>query len=80
MREFQLSPLLIGCMFVVQGGCYGISAPLWGYTCDRKPPKMVSFIGSFLIAVGFLLIGPVPILHLKKSIGLIIGALVLHGT
>ena len=39
----------------------------------------MSLIGGVLIAVGFSLIGPIPIFPFKKSIGLIIGSLVLHG-
>eukprot|EP00095_Tigriopus_kingsejongensis_P003951 maker-scaffold79_size400133-snap-gene-1.9 protein:Tk03951 transcript:maker-scaffold79_size400133-snap-gene-1.9-mRNA-1 annotation:"uncharacterized mfs-type transporter" len=103
MRDFGLSPLLVGCLFVISGGCYGeewqsfptemslipinrrvfcptgISAPMWGFFCDRKPPKVAAFVGAVLIAAGFVLMGPLPFFPFQKSIPLIIGALVLHG-
>jgi len=79
MRDFNLSPLLVGSMFVVSGACYGISAPIWGCICDRKPPKMVAMIGAVSIICGFALMGPLPFLPLTKSIGLIIVSLTLHG-
>ena len=79
MREFNLSPLLVGSMFVINGACYGISAPLWGYVCDRKPAKAVMVCGAFCILVNFSIIGPLPFFPFPKSLGLIIGALVLQG-
>ena len=79
MREFNLSPLLVGSMFVINGACYGISAPLWGYVCDRRPAKLVMVCGAVCILVNFSIIGPLPFFPFKKSLGLIIGALVLQG-
>lgn len=79
MREFNLSPLLVGSMFVINGACYGISAPLWGYVCDRKPPTVVMACGAVCILMTFSIIGPLPFFPFQKSLGLIIGALVLQG-
>ncbi len=79
MREFNLSALVIGSFFVIQGACYGVSAPIWGYVCDRKPPKGVMFIGSILITLSFIFIGPLPFFPFKKTIPLIIGCLVMQG-
>ena len=79
MREFNLSPLLVGSMFVINGACYGVSAPLWGYVCDRRPARAVMVIGAIFILATFSIIGPLPFFPFKKSLGLIIGALVLQG-
>ena len=95
LRDFHLSPLVIGSMFVVSGGVYGFSAPLWGMICDRKPPKAVTFIGAVVISAGFALLGksisclkihylfeilgPLPFFHLEKTIGIIITGLFFHG-
>lgn len=79
LREFELSPLLIGCLFVISGACYGVSAPIWGFFCDRKPPKIAAFIGALFIGSGFIIMGPLPIIPIKKSIPLIVVALLLHG-
>ena len=46
LRSFNMTPLVIGSMFVVSGGCYGFSAPLWGMICDKYPPKMVTLVGK----------------------------------
>jgi len=79
LRSFNLTPLLIGSMFVVSGGCYGFSAPIWGMMCDKYPPKMVTLVGAILIGIGFSIMGPLPFLNLEKSIKLIIISLVFHG-
>ena len=50
-------------MFVINGGVYAMSAPIWGYLCDKKlPGKLVTAIGAFLIAGSFVFIGPIRIL------------------
>jgi drug/metabolite transporter superfamily protein YnfA len=65
LRQFDLMPVSMGLMFVIEGGIYAITAPVWGYLCDRKvQPKIVTLIGSIFIVVGFLLIGPAPFLPL----------------
>jgi len=79
LRSFELTPLVIGSMFVVSGGCYGFSAPIWGMICDKYPPKQVTLIGALFIGIGFSIIGPLPFFHLEKSIKLIILSLVFHG-
>jgi len=79
LRSFNMTPLVIGSMFVVSGGCYGFSAPLWGMICDKYPPKMVTLVGAVLIGIGFSIMGPLPFFNLEKSIKLIIVALVFHG-
>ena len=79
LRDFNLTPLVIGSMFVVSGGVYGFSAPLWGLICDRKPPKVVTSVGAVSILVGFAIMGPLPFFHLKKTMGIIIVGLVFHG-
>ena len=66
-------------MFIVSGGCYGISAPMWGMLCDKKPPKVITLLGAILISLGFALLGPLPFFHLKKTMGIIIVGLVFHG-
>jgi len=79
LRDFNLTPLIIGSMFIVSGGCYGISAPMWGMLCDKKPPKVITLLGAILISLGFALLGPLPFFHLKKTMGIIIVGLVFHG-
>ena len=52
---------IIGLMFVVNGATYALFAPIWGYVCDKKlAPIIVTAIGSVLMFVSFLFIGPAP--------------------
>ena len=55
------SDFIIGLMFVVNGATYALFAPIWGYVCDKKlAPIIVTAIGSVLMFVSFLFIGPAP--------------------
>ena len=78
-QDFYLFPIA-GAMFVVNGGVYALSAPVWGYLCDKRlPPIIVTLLGSVCIAVAFLFIGPVPFIPVPTSLGLCIGMLFIHG-
>jgi MFS family permease len=66
-------------MFVVNGGVYGVAAPVFGMICDRYSPKSIAFLGAVLMVISFALMGPLPFFPFGKSKGLIIFALVLQG-
>ncbi|GBP93145.1 MFS-type transporter SLC18B1 [Eumeta japonica] len=70
LRQFRLSPVVLGLMFVINGGVYALSAPLWGWLCDRPHlrPKAVTVVGCLFVAGGFLLIGPTPFLGIPVSV------------
>lgn len=34
--QFNLSGLFLGMMFALSGTIYALSAPAWGWLCDRK--------------------------------------------
>jgi len=78
-----LSSFQVGALFMAVGGTYGISLPLWGTLCDsnltRNSPKFVEVMGAILIAIGFIVLGPLPGLPFKKSLGSVIGGMSLHG-
>lgn len=58
LRQFALSAILLGVMFVINGGVYALSAPFVGYFVDKcKSPKIISLIGSIFIIIGFSLVG-----------------------
>lgn len=48
-----------GFVFIINGGFYALTAPIWGCMVDKfLNPKVSALIGSLLIAVSFSLIGP----------------------
>lgn len=80
LRIFHLSPIILGLMFVINGGVYAITAPGFGWLCDKFClPKMVTVLGTVLIAAGFCLIGPAPFIPVPTMIWLSVMGLVLHG-
>ncbi|GJQ84892.1 hypothetical protein Trydic_g507 [Trypoxylus dichotomus] len=80
LRQFELSPVILGLMFVINGGTYALIAPVWGWLCDRTcPPKVLTVFGTIAVAIGFTLIGPAPYLNTKTILWLTIVGLVIHG-
>lgn len=56
----------MGLMFVIEGGVYALTAPIWGYLCDRVVlPRIVTLIGAILVTGGFILLGPAPFVPLE---------------
>jgi len=42
LRQFKMSPVVLGLMFVINGGTYAITAPAWGWLCDKYwHPKVI---------------------------------------
>jgi len=78
-----LSSLQIGAFFMVLGGSYGLSLPLWGFLCDLKvlknSSKLVMGIGAVLIVFGFMVMGPCKWFPFEKSVTTIICGMILHG-
>lgn len=82
-REEVLSSIKVGAFFMVIGATYALSLPVWGLLCDSKKsnnsPKFVELIGAFLIATGFLILGPAPFMPFLKSKGSILTGMAFHG-
>jgi predicted MFS family arabinose efflux permease len=58
LRQFELSAVKVGVMFIINGGIYALSAPIVGIIVDKcKTPKIASICGSFCIIIGFILVG-----------------------
>ncbi|KAL1140370.1 hypothetical protein AAG570_000302, partial [Ranatra chinensis] len=80
LRQFELSPMVLGLMFVINGGTYALTAPCWGWMCDRKVmPKLVTVTGCLLLIVGFSLIGPAPFFPGETVLWVTIVGMVIHG-
>lgn len=59
LRQFDLGPVVLGLVFVINGGLYAITAPIWGWSVDKYlNPKVASLTGNLLIVAAFCLIGP----------------------
>lgn len=59
LRQFNLSPILLGMIFVINGGVYALTAPIYGWIIDKYlNPKIATIAGTMLICVGFCLVGP----------------------
>ena len=65
-------------MFMLYGASYAILNPLWGWLSDKLSSTFVILLGSLLLALGCLLIGPVPFLG-DVNYHLTIGAIVIAG-
>lgn len=66
LRDFNLTPILLGVIFVINGGVYALTAPFFGWLIDKYlNPKFVTIAGSVIICFGFLLIGPAPFIPLE---------------
>ncbi|XP_049887797.1 MFS-type transporter SLC18B1-like isoform X2 [Pectinophora gossypiella] len=81
LRQFKFTHVVLGLMFVINGGVYAVSAPAWGWLCDQPhiKPKYVTIIGCLFISGGFLLIGPAPFFNIPTIMWVTILGLVLHG-
>ena len=73
--------LFSGAMFVINGGTYALTAPLYGVLLDkyRIPPIGINLVGAVFIVIGFTLLGPAPFIPVHTLFGLCIAALVFHG-
>nr|CAD7429371.1 unnamed protein product [Timema monikensis] len=80
LRKFDLGPVMLGVMFVLSGAMYTITAPLVGRLCDTRvyPKKFIS-IGSVLIIISYLLVGPFPYLPLEPLLWMCVVGLIIHG-
>ncbi|XP_034938176.1 MFS-type transporter SLC18B1-like [Chelonus insularis] len=80
LRQFELSPVVLGLMFVINGGTYAVTAPCWGWLCDRRlRPKIVTISGCIFVMIGFCLIGPAPFIPSQTLLWLTICGLIIHG-
>ncbi|XP_075235922.1 MFS-type transporter SLC18B1-like isoform X2 [Lycorma delicatula] len=80
LRQFGLSPIAMGMMFIISGGTYALIAPIVGRLCDRWIyPKRVIAVGCLLITTSYIIVGPAPFLPIPTTLPLCIIGLVVHG-
>uniref|UniRef100_U5EXX6 Putative mfs-type transporter n=1 Tax=Corethrella appendiculata TaxID=1370023 RepID=U5EXX6_9DIPT len=80
LRQFNLNAVLLGVVFVINGGVYAMTAPLWGMMVDKfLNPKIAAFTGCVFVAIGFCIVGPASFIPLDTTFTLVVSGLVLHG-
>ncbi|XP_011498704.1 PREDICTED: MFS-type transporter SLC18B1-like [Ceratosolen solmsi marchali] len=80
LRQFDMSPVVLGLMFIINGGTYAMTAPVWGWLCDKhSTPKVATVAGCIIVMIGFGLIGPAPFIPYETMLWMTICGLVIHG-
>ncbi|PIK57103.1 putative MFS-type transporter SLC18B1 [Apostichopus japonicus] len=80
LLSFDLSAPLVAVSFLLMGGVYALTSPLWGYLADKKKnTRFMMVIGFYLSAISYLLLGPSPLLNLPKQLWIVLFALSLAG-
>ena len=64
---------------MLYGFSYAVLNPVWGWVADKVSSTMVILLGSLLLGLGCLLIGPVPGLGLQPNYYLTLGAIIVAG-
>uniref|UniRef100_A0A914MJB9 Major facilitator superfamily (MFS) profile domain-containing protein n=1 Tax=Meloidogyne incognita TaxID=6306 RepID=A0A914MJB9_MELIC len=69
---FNLSTIMVGFMFLLCGGFYCVTAPLWGFILDRwHCCNLLMLFGSTATTFSMLFVGPSPFLDIDKNLFLI---------
>ncbi|KAJ8020511.1 MFS-type transporter SLC18B1 [Holothuria leucospilota] len=80
LSSFNLSPSLVAVAFLLIGGMYAVTSPIWGYIADKKKcTKIMMVLGYYVSTICYLLLGPSPILKLPNDLWIVILALGLTG-
>lgn len=79
LRQFELSVMIVGSIFIITGTIYAITTPLWGKLCAYFDTRSLCLFGCVCCLLGFIIIGPLPIIPFEPSLELVIVALVLIG-
>ncbi|CAG9576127.1 unnamed protein product [Danaus chrysippus] len=81
LRQFEFSPIILGLIFIINGGLYAVSAPGWGWLCDHPSikPKYITVVGHMFVIGAFLIVGPAPFMEIPTLLWMTILGLVLHG-
>ncbi|XP_020842752.1 MFS-type transporter SLC18B1 isoform X2 [Phascolarctos cinereus] len=81
LNKFNLSAGYVGLIFLGLALSYAISSPLFGLLSDKIPylRKWLLVSGNIITAVCFMLLGPVPILHIESQLWLLVLLLVVNG-
>ncbi|KAH7728207.1 Protein F55A4.8 b [Aphelenchoides avenae] len=80
LASFNLSTTMVGLMFLLCGGIYTLTAPLWGLLVDRWDCcNALMLFGSTATVLSMLLVGPSPLFDIEKNLVVIGIALAILG-
>ncbi|XP_027706412.1 MFS-type transporter SLC18B1 isoform X2 [Vombatus ursinus] len=81
LNKFNLSAGYVGLVFLGLALSYAISSPLFGLLSDKIPylRKWLLVSGNIITAVCYMLLGPVPILHIESQLWLLVLVQVVNG-
>lgn len=81
MKKFSLSTGYVGLVFLGLSLSYAISSLLFGLLSDKMPNLRKWFLvfGNLITAGCYMLLGPVPLLHIKSQLWLLVLVLVING-
>ncbi|GFT97923.1 MFS-type transporter SLC18B1 [Nephila pilipes] len=80
MRQYDLDPSIIGLLFLLLSGAYGLSSPVVGWVSGKMENKYpIMIVGLSVITLSMLLMGPSDFLPFEGSVWLSIVALTLLG-
>ncbi|XP_032959364.1 MFS-type transporter SLC18B1 isoform X5 [Rhinolophus ferrumequinum] len=81
LEKFNLPAGHVGLVFLGLALSYAISSPLFGLLSDKMPHlrKWFLVLGNLITAGCYMLLGPVPVLHIKSQLWLLVLILVING-
>ncbi|KFM69734.1 MFS-type transporter, partial [Stegodyphus mimosarum] len=80
IRQFNLTPTIIGTIFLIAGIVDALSSPLVGYCAEKlKNAQYLTLVGCMMFTVCFIVVGPVPFLHFPTYLSVVIVAQFLLG-
>uniref|UniRef100_A0A0K0F9X2 MFS-type transporter SLC18B1 (inferred by orthology to a human protein) n=1 Tax=Strongyloides venezuelensis TaxID=75913 RepID=A0A0K0F9X2_STRVS len=80
LESFDLSPTMVGIMFLFCAGGYTISAPFWGILVDRYScANVLLVIGAVATMCSMFAVGPAPFIPINKDLYVIGVALTVLG-
>ncbi|XP_041458795.1 MFS-type transporter SLC18B1-like [Lytechinus variegatus] len=80
LETFGVSTPVAGVLFLLIGGLYALTMPLWGYLSDKYGrTRIMAIIGFGMMGASFLLVGPSPLLHLPNYLWIVIVSLSICG-
>ncbi|XP_064652804.1 MFS-type transporter SLC18B1-like [Lineus longissimus] len=80
LEPFGLTTGVLGLFFIITPGVYGLGSPLVGLVIDKwHCGEYLTIVGDLLMMVGYLLIGPFPLFHIRQSLWLTVVSLVILG-